>query len=104
MVVKNFTKHHDGSRFPAFWGPNYDWVPDQCHGAVAMTALQQMLLQWEGDRILLFPAWPKDWDVKFKLHAPRNTVIEAELRGGEIRSLRVTPPSRAKDVTVFKPQ
>ena len=32
-----------GSRFPAFWGPNFDWVPDQDHGGVAMIALQRML-------------------------------------------------------------
>lgn len=23
---------HRGSRFPAFWGPHHDWVPDQPHG------------------------------------------------------------------------
>lgn len=22
-----------GSRFPAFWGPNFDWIPDQDNGA-----------------------------------------------------------------------
>ena len=38
-------------RFPAFWGPNYDWIPDQCHGGVLMTALQAMLMQSEGDKI-----------------------------------------------------
>lgn len=34
-----------GSRFPAFWGPNSDWIPDQDHGSVAAIALQRMLLQ-----------------------------------------------------------
>ncbi|MFH1942923.1 MAG: hypothetical protein ABIL68_12550 [bacterium] len=24
----------DKHRFPAFWGPNYDWTPDQDHGGV----------------------------------------------------------------------
>jgi hypothetical protein len=100
-VVKNFTTHHEGSRFPAFWGPNYDWIPDQCHGAVAMTALQQMLLQWDGDKILLFPAWPKEWNVKFRLHAPRNTVVEGEVEGGEVRRVKVTPPSRSTDLVQF---
>jgi hypothetical protein len=32
-------------RFPAFWGPNYDWTPDQDHGGVLMKTLQLMLLQ-----------------------------------------------------------
>ncbi|MCK5733043.1 MAG: hypothetical protein KAI38_02590, partial [Candidatus Latescibacteria bacterium] len=25
-------KKHEESRFPAFWGPNFDWIPDQDHG------------------------------------------------------------------------
>ena len=96
MVASNFASHHPGSRFPAFFGPNYDWVPDQDHGAVAMIALQKMLLQWDGDRILLLPAWPKKWDVSFKLHAPKNTIVEGFFEGGSLRSLRVTPPSARK--------
>ncbi|GAG53121.1 unnamed protein product, partial [marine sediment metagenome] len=64
FVTKNFSTWHGGSRFPAFWGPNYDWIPDQDHGAVTMTALQRMLLQTEGRKILLFGAWPKGWDVE----------------------------------------
>ena len=28
-VVKNFSSTHPGSRFPAFWGPSFDWIPDQ---------------------------------------------------------------------------
>ena len=29
-----------------------------------------------GRRILVGPAWPKNWDVEFKLHAPNNTIAE----------------------------
>jgi hypothetical protein len=36
-----------------------------------MIGLQEMLLQTNGDSLLLFPAWPKEWDVTFKLHAPK---------------------------------
>jgi hypothetical protein len=85
-------------RFPTMWGPNYDWTPDQCHGSVAMTALQRMLMQYEGDEIYLFPAWPKDWDVDFKLHAPNNTTIEGMLKNGEITRLIVTPEERKNDI------
>ncbi len=85
-------------RFPTMWGPNYDWTPDQCHGSVAMTALQRMLLQYEGDEIYLLPAWPKNWDVDFKLHAPNNTTIEGILKNGEITRLIITPDEREKDV------
>jgi hypothetical protein len=98
MVVERFGTKHAGSRFPAFWGPNFDWIPDQDHGSVAETALQLMLLQTEGRKILLFPAWPKDWDVQFKLHAPINTTVEGSYKNGNLEWLHVTPASRAKDV------
>ena len=65
-----------GSRFPAFWGPNYDWVPDQDHGNINMRALQNMLVQSEDNQILLMPAWPKDWEVKFKINVQGNQKIE----------------------------
>lgn len=81
-------------RFPAFWGPNYDWVPDQCHGGVFATTLQTMLLQTDGDQIFLFPAWPQDWDVEFRLHAPGQTVIEGHYVNGKLVQLQVNPPKR----------
>lgn len=76
IVTHNFSTKHSGSRFPAFWGPNYDWVPDQDHGTVSMRILQNMLVQTEGNKTLLFPAWPKEWDVRFKLNIPGNKTIE----------------------------
>lgn len=91
-------------RFPAFWGHNYDWTPDQDHGGVLMKALQAMLMQTEGRKIYLFPAWPKEWDVYFKLHAPYRTAIEGKLMNGELVELKVTPKEREKDIVVCKPQ
>jgi hypothetical protein len=91
LMAQNFNAGTTFYRFPTMWGPNYDWVPDQCHGSVAMIALQRMLLQYEGDEIYLLPAWPKGWDVDFKLHAPNKTIIECTLKNGEITRLQVTP-------------
>lgn len=88
-------------RFPAFWGPGFDWTPDHNHGGSGMIGLQEMLLQTNGDTIYLFPAWPMDWDVRFKLHAPGQTVVEAELRNGNVVSLKVTPESRRKDIQIM---
>jgi len=85
-------------RFPTMWGPNYDWVPDQDHGSVAMIALQRMLLQCEGDEIYLFPAWPKHWDVDFKLHASNKTTIDGILKNGEITQMKVTPNERERNI------
>ena len=79
-VVKNFSTAHAGSRFPAFWGPNFDWIPDQDHGSVACIALQRMVLQADDGKLHLRPAFPNDWDVEFKLHAPGKTVVEGRLR------------------------
>lgn len=106
-VVKNFSTPDPASRFPAFWGPNFDWIPDQDHGSVACIALQRMLMQWDPPlaragaaqgRIRLLPAWPKEWNVEFKLHAPGRTVVEGRVEAGNLRALRVTPVSRAADI------
>jgi Domain of unknown function (DUF5703)/Concanavalin A-like lectin/glucanases superfamily len=85
-------------RFPAFWGPNFDWTPDQCHGSVTLIALQRMLMLCDSNAIRLLPAWPQDWDVTFKLHAPQQTTIECVYRNGKVEKLNVTPESRRKDV------
>jgi len=36
-------------RFPTFWGPGHDWVPDHNWGGSGMIGLQEMLMQtiWE---------------------------------------------------------
>lgn len=99
-VVERARNHDRNSRFPAFWGPNYDWVPDQDHGGVLMKAVQSMLLQTDGRRLFLLPAWPREWDVSFKLHAPQQTTVEGTVRGGAITALKVTPESRRADVVL----
>ncbi len=99
----NLRKLQDADRrFPTFWGPGHDWVPDHNWGGSGMIGLQEMLLQTVGNKIHLLPAWPSEWDVDFKLHAPRQTVVECAYRGGKIQKLKITPESRAKDV-IFPP-
>jgi hypothetical protein len=102
-LVHYFRNRDYGSRFPAFWAAGGDWIPNQCLGGNATMALQTMLLQTEGKKILLFPAWPKVWDVAFKLHAPYNTTVEGDYRMGQLRRLKVWPESRAKDVVKMEP-
>jgi hypothetical protein len=92
------------SRFLAFWGPNYDWIPDQDHGGILMKTLQSMLLQADGQKIYLLPAWPKGWDVDFKLHAPSKTTVEGLYRDGKIQRLKISPESRRKDIKLMQPQ
>lgn len=89
------------ARFPAFFGPGHDWLPDHNWGGSGMTGLQEMLLAPEpgkNGKLHLFPAWPAEWDVDFKLHAPGPTVVEAVLRDGKLEKLKVTPASREKDI------
>ncbi len=89
------------ARFPAFFGPGHDWLPDHNWGGSGMTGVQEMLLAPEpgsNGKLHLFPAWPAGWDVDFKLHAPGQTVVEATLRGGHLTRLKVTPEARANDI------
>lgn len=101
------------SRYPAFWDTgSFCELPDMDHGGSAMIGLQEMLLQSElpgvdgygnkyGKQIYLLPAWPKDWDVDFKLYAPYNTIVECSYKNGKIKKLKVTPKERLKDVKLM---
>lgn len=92
-------KLHNGPwRFPAFWGPGYDWAPDHNWGGSGMIGLQEMLMQEANGKIFLFPAWPKSWNVHFKMHASKNTTVEAELKNGKVVLLKVDPQTRVNDV------
>lgn len=82
----NREKLTDGPyRFPAFWDPGYDWAPDCNKGGASMIGLQEMLLQEKPDGgLLLFPAWPKNINAKFRLKATGGRTVEAEIKNGTI--------------------
>jgi len=65
-------------RFPAMWGPNFDWLPDQCHGSNLMHTLQLMLLQEDDAGRHLLPCFPSDWSVRFQLHARDGSLVRGE--------------------------
>ena len=85
-------------RYPTFWGPGHDYVPDHNWGGSGMIGLQEMVMQTDGKKIYLFPSCPKEWNVKFKLHAPYNTTVEAEMKNGKIIKFATSPESREDDV------
>jgi hypothetical protein len=97
-VVGRAKRHDKKERFPAFWGPNYDWTPDQDHGGVLVKAVQSLVMQTDGRKIYLLPAWPRDWDCEFKLHAPLKTVVTGTVKDGKLVAWDVTPAERKRDV------
>jgi alpha-L-fucosidase 2 len=90
-----------GYRFEAFAPHEQDYEPSADHYANMITAYQWMLLQPADDEngsIILFGAWPCEWDVEFKLHGPQNTIVEGVIKDGQVISLHVEPEERAKHV------
>ena len=65
-------------RFPAYWGPNFDWTPDQDHGSNLLITLQDMVLQTYNGKDYILPAFPDDWGVKFKLHSFNGKKVKYE--------------------------
>lgn len=66
-----------------------------------MTALQEMLMQTDGKRILLGAAWPAEWNGSFKLLAPYQTTVSGRVEGGKVVIDKVIPESRRADIVVF---
>jgi hypothetical protein len=104
LVTQRVASPAAGYRFPGFYGPNYDWTPDQDQISVFVSGLQRMVMQCEGGKILLLPAWPKEWEVHFKLHAPQHTTVEGVSHNGKLEQLKVVPESRRKDVVIVASQ
>ncbi|HEY4289782.1 MAG TPA: DUF5703 domain-containing protein [Puia sp.] len=88
-------------KFPAFWVKGHDYEPDEDNGGNGENGLQKMLMQTDGRKILLAPAWPKGWDADFKLHAPYNTTVQGRVVNGKVVDLLVLPASRAGDVKIL---
>jgi len=101
-LSERFLRHGE-YRFPVCW-THGDWPPDLDNGGNAAMALQAMLLQADGRSIILLPAWPRAWNVDFKLHAPMGTTVAGSYRDGSVRSLVVDPASRRADVTIMEAQ
>ena len=94
----NLTRTDPRLKFPAFWVKGFDYVPDEDNGGNGENGLQEMLMQVDGRKILMLPAWPKNWDADFKLHAPFQTTVEGKIKNGKLVDLVVTPPERKADV------
>ncbi len=100
FTVFNLTRKEPSLKFPAFWATGHDYMPDEDNGGNGENGLQQMLLQADGRKILLLPAWPADWDADFKLNAPYRTTVQGKVVHGKLTELTVTPASRMADVII----
>ena len=100
VVASEFTDYGT-KRFRWFWKAG-DETPDVQDAGTGMIGLQLMLMQNDGKRIQLLPAWPKDWTADFKLYAPYQTTVEGHVEAGKIINLKVIPASRAKDVVIVQ--
>ena len=91
------------SRFPAFFGPGHDWLPDHNWGGTGMVGIQSMLMESDpfGDgKIYLLYSWPEKWDVDFKLKASGQATVSVCVKNGKVTSLNVTPKEREKDIVI----
>jgi alpha-L-fucosidase 2 len=100
LVIHDLTNQDNRQKFLAFWDKGHDYAPDEDIGGNGEQTLQLMLMQTEGNKILLLPAWPKEWNCTFKLHAPFKTTISGSVANGKITSLIVDPEERRKDVVI----
>jgi len=100
LVVHDLTNQDKAQKFLAFWDKGHDYAPDEDIGGNGEQTLQLMLMQTEGKKILLLPAWPKDWNCTFKLHAPYKTIVSGTVSEGKVTTLNVVPEERHKDVMI----
>lgn len=100
ILTDNVQQKNPGTRFPAMWGPIYDGVPDTDHGANIVHLLQEMIMQVYDGKISILPAFPEDWNLKFKLHADCNTVVEGCYENGQLKDFKVFPESARERVVM----
>jgi hypothetical protein len=106
VAARAATESAGGYRFPAFMPHMQDYEPSADHLGMFSSALTAMLIQPKDDAnygAVLLPAWPCEWDVTFKLAAPKQTLVEGTLKGGTL-SFTVEPASRKPFITVAKCQ
>lgn len=91
LIIEKLSDKNANVKFPAFFGPGHDWIPDFNWGGSGMVALQRMLLNSGNGFTTVFSAWPVGWDVSFKLFGYGGTAIECTYRKGKVEKLETTP-------------
>ena len=90
------------ARFPLSHGAP-ESGPDLASVAAGVAGLHAMLVASEPDpkgRIFLLPAWPRGWDVTFRVRAAGGTVVDGVVEGGRLTRLVTTPAERRDDIVL----
>lgn len=103
-LVERYRNASSMCRFPLYGKEGPDSCPDLDHFGAGSTALQKMLVQEAGGKILLLPAWPDKWDVDFRLYLSGNSILTGTVKDGKLIKWEITPESRKNDVIVYQPQ
>lgn len=103
-LIERFSHASPQCRFPVYGVRMPDSAPDLDHFGAGTTALQRMLVQEVGDKILLLPAWPANWDADFKLHLSKQTILSGKVVDGQLLDWIVFPEERSEDVVVYTAQ
>ena len=103
MAVERAARAPDpGYRFPTFTSGIGAGGPITDHGGVYLAGLRFMLMQFDAGTIFVFPAWPCEWPVAFRLHAPNATVVTVDYEGPGKLSIQVQPDSETQNVHVVQ--
>ena len=95
-LVRRFRVASPTCRFPMFGRQGPDSCPDFDHFGAGSIALQRMLVQEAGDKILLLPAWPANWDSDFKLHVTGGAIITGTIKDGKLVTWDISPSARVR--------
>lgn len=103
-LVRRFRIGSTMCRFSWYGHEGPDFCPDFDLCSFGATALQRMLVQEAGGKVLLLPAWPADWDVDFKLHLTGGAVLTGVVKDGKLLRWDLNPSTRKMEVVVCQPQ
>lgn len=90
----------DLNLYPIVWTSPSDNASESMSCGGVDLGLQEMLMQTLDDKIYLFPDWPKDWVLNFKVHAPYHIPVEGVIKDRKVICLKVTPESRRSDMEI----
>ena len=85
--------------FPQFWGSDFSLLPSEKDEVDALVdSLRPLLIETTGKRVCIFPGWPVDKDISFRIDTVTGLGVEVVYRDQEIKRLEVYPKQRTNEV------